>query len=167
MKRLFGLLPSLFLLGGCADDGKRDPPAEPIAFDTVVMHRSACYGFCPVYTITISSSGKVEFSGEQHVAAVGDFTKQIELSEIRRLSKSIGDADFFQLREQYRYESDGCTEWWTDNPTVDIVVIAGDRQHRVSYYYGCTIDVRERIDGLAAVIDEVGETENWIGPRAL
>jgi Domain of unknown function (DUF6438) len=131
---------------------------------SILMHRSACFGFCPVYTVEVLSNGEVRFNGEDHVKLKGRHVAHIAPAEFGVLLQAIERFDFFSLNEQYRYEPDGCTEWWTDNPTVDIVVTRSGSKKRVSYYYGCRgIPAAERIDALSKEIDKVANSTRWIG----
>ena len=128
------------------------------------MHRSACYGTCPVYTVEILSTGGVRFEGEEHVKVAGRQTSRVAPRDFAFLVEAIKRVDFFNLHEQYRFEPDGCTQWRTDNPTVDIVVTdAGTKKH-VSYYYGCGgISVADEIRWLSDTIDEVAGSKRWVG----
>jgi hypothetical protein len=77
---------------------------------------------------------------------------------------AVERANFFDLESSYRYKTDGCKEWWTDNPTVDIVVTRAGVTKHVEYYYGCRgIKVAEDIDALSKVIDKAAKTAQWIG----
>jgi hypothetical protein len=167
MKRSLTALLLVSLVAGCAKQQVRAPIARKPSFDSVVMHRSACYGPCPVYTVHVSSDGAVAFEGEQDVRAIGRHKRMISESALIELSDAIEKAHFVALDEHYLFGPDGCTEWATDNPTVDILVTAGTSQHKVSYYYGCTVSVGQTIDDLSKAIDAAARTAEWVGARAL
>jgi hypothetical protein len=167
MKRSLTALLLVPLVAGCAKQEVVPSDARKPAFDSVVMHRSACYGPCPVYTVHVSSDGAVAFEGEQDVSAIGQRKRIVSGSALLRLSDAIEKANFVALKEHYRFGPDGCTEWATDNPTVDIIVTAGTSQHHVSYYYGCTVSVGQAINDLSKAIDAAAGTAEWVGARAL
>ena len=166
MTRLTALL-LLALVAGCAKQEVPLPIARTPVFDSVVMHRSACFGRCPVYTVHVESDGAVVFDGEQDVSALGKRKRSVVGSAVLRLSDAIEKADFAALNERYRFGPDGCTEWATDNPTVDIIVTTGMSRHHVSYYYGCTVPVGKAIDELSKALDTAAGTAEWVGAGAL
>ena len=167
MERCLTALLLATIVTACAQQGAVPPIARKPTFDSVVMHRSACFGPCPVYTVHIRSDGEVSFEGEQDVIALGQHKHTVAASALLQLSDAIEKASFSSLKEQYRFGPDGCTEWVTDNPTVDIIVAAGTSQHHVSYYYGRTISVGQAIDDLSKAIDTAAGTAAWVGERAL
>jgi hypothetical protein len=160
--RNFSVLFAVATLGCVARDTHRLKLERP-SFDTVTMHRSGCYGHCPVYTVEISYNGQVTFKGEDFV----NHTGSTSVADLARLDQAIADIGFFSLREQYLSWEDGCTTWMTDNATVSILVSAGSRQHRVTYYYGCAIDSGPNIARLSQTIDEVAHARRWVGHGAL
>jgi hypothetical protein len=128
------------------------------------MFRSGCFGECPIYAVKVSADGTVRFDGREFVLDKGIHTDSISRTSVEALAQAIDSIRFDELRESYRYEPDGCKEWWSDNPSVDIVVTRAEGKKHVGYYYGCRgIDVAARIDGLARKIDELSGTARWVG----
>ena len=90
--------------------------------------------------------------------------RNISAADFQKLASLVNSIGFFQLKERYRYEQDGCTTWWSDNPSVDIIVTRDAVKKHVSYYYGCKgLAVAEKIDTLSKEIDRVTGTKKWIG----
>jgi hypothetical protein len=142
--------------------------AQPeLSFDKVTMHRSGCYGRCPVYSVTVSSDGRVAFEGEKFIAVPGRHAGRTSTSELVQLSRAIRDVDFVALRESYQSDADGCRTWTTDQSTVVITVTFQGRSHQVTYYYGCEVDMGPIIDNLSKTIDRVARVKLWVGSRAL
>jgi hypothetical protein len=150
--------------------GQMTAVAETVASDasitSVVLHRSACFGTCAVYTVEVLSNGEVRYSGEEHVKAKGQRTAQIPVDEFKFLVASIGRIGFFALHDRYRSAKDGCPKVWTDNPSADIAVTRAGQTKRVSYYYGCRgLDIFQRIIWLSETIDDVANSAQWVGPE--
>ena len=160
---------AVILLGICACSGNNSirKQAQELSFEKVTMHRSACLGRCPVYTVKVSSNGKVAFHGEKFVASSGKRVGIAYMSDLVRLDQAIAAAGFLSLRREYQSGDDGCTLWVTDQSTVDINVTTGGTAHPVTYYYGCTVDVGPSIDKLSKTIDEIARVHQWVGHRAL
>ena len=155
------------LLYGCGGPTASTPQAVAARapeITSVVMHRSACFGPCPIYTVEILSTGDVRFDGQGHVKVPGHQTARIAPNDFGFLVQAIERVDFFNLHDQYMFKPDGCAEWWTDNPTVDIVVTRAGKKKHVSYYYGCRgLSVAKQIGWLSDTIDHVSNSGQWIG----
>ena len=151
-------------LCGCASPGLRPDEGERLSFDTLVMNRSACLGRCPVYSVEVTSKGNVTFRGERFVALPGTHTGFARNTDVSRLDRALADENFFSLNQP---DLDACTVSVTDNPTVEIVVVNGRSNHRVSYYYGCETPAGAGLDRLSKVVDEVAGTRRWVRSGAL
>ena len=137
--------------------------SEP-KISAIRIRRSTCFGSCPAYELEISANGKVKFVGDKFVDQTGFHTSQIDPSAFTQIEARVRAIKFFELRESYRYEPDGCTSWATDNPTVAIIVSAGDSEKSVSYYFGCRgLPVGPQLISLADLVDNLGDSKKWIG----
>ncbi|WP_349810750.1 DUF6438 domain-containing protein [Xanthomonas dyei] len=146
----------------------QDTPSTATASDSeilsVTMHRSGCYGPCPIYTVTASADGSVSFDGERDVKVKGASRGSITKDDYAYLVRSIKRLQFSTWKDQYRFEKDGCKSVWTDNPTVDIVATSKTKKKHVSYYYGCRgFALPSKIDLLSKIIDDVADTQKWVG----
>jgi Domain of unknown function (DUF6438) len=151
--------------------GQIASPAEPGAaaptITSVLLHRSACFGSCSVYSVEVLSNGEVRYNGQEHVKTKGHRTAHISADDFNFLVTSIGRVGFFALNDRYRFETDGCPSVRTDNPTVDIVVTQAEQKKRVSYYYGCRgLGIYQRIIWLSETIDDVANSAQWVGAEA-
>jgi Domain of unknown function (DUF6438) len=139
--------------------------ASNAAITSVVLHRTACYGTCPVYSVEVRSNGEVRYSGEQHVKVEGRRTAQISADEFDFLVTSIKRIGFFELKDRYKSQEDGCLKVWTDNPSIDIAVTRAGQKKHVEYYYGCRgLEIFQRIIWLSSTIDDVANSVQWLGP---
>jgi hypothetical protein len=128
------------------------------------MHRSGCFGFCPIYEVEVTEQGAVTFSGHRFVDKMGKHHGKVTPSQFQQLAALVTRIGFFKLQDRYRYKQDGCATWATDNPTVDIIVTQGSKKKHVSYYYGCGgLSVAKQIVALSEAIDKVTGTSVWIG----
>ncbi len=169
MSILFGLIAmscmSMALASSAASTGP--VPARSGAnggITSILMHRSGCYGFCPVYEVEISEQGDVSFDGHRFVEKTGKQHSKVTPNEFQQLVAMVEQIDFFKLQDRYRYEQDGCSEWLSDFPTADIIVTKGSEKKHVSYYYGCKgPSVANQIVALSEAIDKATGTSAWIG----
>ena len=92
--------------------------------ETITLERQPCFGFCPVYTLTIHGDGQVEYDGLNHVEVTGPQTAAIDPAAVssavaiasshehpRRYPKPFGqrpnlpDVEFPLAAQQFRYDS--------------------------------------------------------------
>lgn len=62
---------------------------------------TACFGSCPIYTLSIDESGKAEYIGSRFVEAIGNRAAQLPQSEIDSLKLVLIQNDFFGLDSIY------------------------------------------------------------------
>jgi hypothetical protein len=121
----------------------------------ITLSRTACYGFCPVYTVTISGDGQVRYEGRQFVNAVGQRTAAIPREDVERLLARFDEIGFDQLRDEYRGRM-------TDLPTTTITLVRNGRRKAVVDYGGTSVGMPRAVRDLQAEIDRVARTGQWV-----
>ena len=134
-------------VGLVAGNGKAESPVTKIS-----LERTACYGTCPVYKLTVYSDGKVEYEGKDHVKEKGARSSKIDEKFFVRLMKKADEIGFFKLKDRY----DGLV---TDLPTRITTVTKGDVSKAVRNYYGGPKGLHD----LEQLIDEVTNSAQWTG----
>lgn len=75
-----------------------------LKISTLTMRRSACYGKCPEYSITVSSNGQVEYNGTRNATPMGLYKKNIGVEKARVLLQDCVEykvdtcADLYKMR---------------------------------------------------------------------
>jgi hypothetical protein len=67
----------------------------------ITLRRTPCYGPCPVYEVTVSGTGEVEYSGEAHVARAGTHRWKISRRRLQRLAEAFERANYSRLEDRY------------------------------------------------------------------
>ena len=125
----------------------------------IVLERTPCFGTCPVYTLTVHSSGVVEFAGTNHVKTKGAQTGRISAANFAKLAKKIEEIDFFGLRDRYDGKNpDGSGSSVTDLPTRKTTVTRGDETKTVANYFRGPPGLTE----LELLIDELAKSAQWV-----
>ncbi|KPL16777.1 MAG: hypothetical protein AMS26_03445 [Bacteroides sp. SM23_62] len=101
----------------------------------IELQRTACYGFCPVYTVKIDKNGKGLFEGVENVEKIGRFSFSLKKDELAELENTFLRIDFYQLRNIY----DGLV---SDLPTTYITYIRDGRRKKIMDYYGAPATLR-------------------------
>jgi hypothetical protein len=132
--------------------------AEP-PITKIVLERTTCFGACPVYTLSVQSSGRVDFVGTKHVWEAGPHRGKISRADFARLVAKIEEIHFFSLKNRYDGKNaDGSGVTVTDLPTRKTTVTRGGQTKTVENYFRGPAGLKELED----LIDEVAKSSVWI-----
>jgi hypothetical protein len=122
------------------------------------MERGACYGRCPIYKLTISANGTVDYEGIRFVRIEGKRRSKINASQIEELVASIKNADFFSLEDEYVTPA-------TDLPSITLSITL-DGQTKSIWHYGfldCgSENAPQELCELESKIEEVVNSKQWV-----
>jgi Domain of unknown function (DUF6438) len=93
----------------------------------VTLERTACYGTCPIYKVTLSSDGTIIYEGERFVQMMGTYKGTAYGFE--RLAKLILAENYFNLKDEY-------TRPITDMPSAVTSVVRGGKRKTIVDYAG-------------------------------
>ena len=65
------------------------------------IQRTACFGRCPIYTLTVFEGGRVEYFGKKFTPREGRFESTIFPEVIEKLITEAGTYGFFELNNVY------------------------------------------------------------------
>ena len=63
----------------------------------ITLERTACFGTCPIYKLTISGDGKVVYEGEKFVNVLGTQTDEISQEKVKELVDEFDKIGYFSL----------------------------------------------------------------------
>ena len=126
----------------------------------IKLERTACFGECPVYTVTIDARGNVDYNGARSVRVEGRQTDRIPIARVAAILETADRIGFFGLRDQYRVvqNPDGSSTVVTDLPDRFVTITRAGRSKRVEDYFGAP----EALKQLERQIDEAAGTKRWI-----
>lgn len=127
------------------------------------LQRTACYGRCPIHTVTIDGHGTVTYAGERFVRVVGQRTAHIDRSKVASLLATAERIRFFHMRDAYRLieNPDGTVDVVFDRPTTFVSVTVNGRTKRIEDYVGAPASLAE----FEREIDDAAGTKQWVLPR--
>lgn len=64
-------------------------PTQPPAAETISVAVGPCFGFCPVYQITLSPEGTLRFMGKRHTAILGDRSRDAGRPKYDALARDL------------------------------------------------------------------------------
>ena len=131
--------------------------------DQITLARSACFGTCPVYQLTIKSDGRVTFEGKRFTKTTGIANGTISSRDFRSLVNEFEKINYFSLADAYTPGTKECPQRITDLPSADTSIRLNGKTKSVAHYHGCgTEGVLGKLTALEDRIDEVAGTQKWI-----
>jgi len=130
----------------------------------ITLERTACYGFCPVYKLTITADGAVVFEGRRFVKQEGATVKSVISREgLKQLMAEFDRVKFFSLEDDYMDNPRVCAEKETDNPSAFTSIRINGKSKTVRHYHGCSgPKVPRELTELENKIDEIVNTAQWL-----
>jgi hypothetical protein len=91
----------------------------------VTLERTACYGSCPIYKVTLRRDGTISYKGEEFVELKGAYEGKVYGFE--RLAQLILSNGYFSLKNNYTINA-------TDLPSTITTVVSGGKRKTVTNY---------------------------------
>ena len=124
----------------------------------LTLERTACYGRCPIYKVTVLRDGTVQWEGERFVKTTGKASAKLSAATMTGLAKAFARAGFFALQDKYeRYDV-------TDNPSAIVSFDDGTHKKTIRHYHGDT-SAPKALYELEDRIDQLANTARWIGKQ--
>lgn len=121
----------------------------------IKLERTACFGTCPVYSVTLDAKGNVTFESSNADRTVVRHTDRIPVSEVAALHATARRIGFFELRDSYR-------AMITDLPTTYVTITANGQTKKIEDYFGAPRGLKQ----LEIQIDEAARTNRWLKTQA-
>ncbi len=67
----------------------------------ISLTRGGCYGWCPQYSVRLTSDGKVKYFGGRYVKKLGTFNGAIPTPEFQYLADFVQKADVMAMKDEY------------------------------------------------------------------
>jgi hypothetical protein len=123
------------------------------------LERTACFGTCPMYRLTIYADGRVDWDGRGFVKVKGKAGAHLTPAALAELRRAFAAAGYFELRGPF-----DCYEV-TDNPSANLSYDDGRRTRTIQHYYGCSTKGVAALTTLEDRIDEIVGSVRWVGTR--
>jgi hypothetical protein len=162
MRALRILLPVglVFLLGLPALAADKAPAAAATQSPILAsLERTACYGTCPIYTVTVHTDGTVEYQGKRFVKVMGPQVAKLSPDQVKALREAFAQAKYFELKGTF-----DCLQM-TDLPWAITRYREAGKERSIRHYFGCR-GAPEALKTLERRIDEIVGTERWVGTKA-
>jgi hypothetical protein len=125
----------------------------------ITLERTACFGSCPVYTVSILEDGTVLYNGENFVDVTGEQTTQIPPETVQLMVEAFEKAGYFDWNEVYDNQT------VSDLPTIITSVTRDGETHSISRYVGDS-SAPLALPFLEQWIDLMSNAGMWTGSQA-
>jgi hypothetical protein len=161
---IFGLTLALLAPSvGCNGAGYSDRTVIPqdIPRDLkITLERTECFGFCPVYKLTITADGSVVFEGRRFVKQEGVTISSVSPERLKQLMAEFDRVNFFSLEDDYSEIRLSCP---TDQPSAITSIRINGKSKTINHYLGCLEPkVPKGLTELENKIDEIVNTAQWL-----
>ncbi|MFC1947461.1 DUF6438 domain-containing protein [Chloroflexota bacterium] len=144
---------AVLMLGACGNSQSMNN--DNLETVKITLERTECYGFCPVYTLTILGDGTVIYDGKDHVQTLGMIEITIDEAKIEKLVEKFEALDYFSFNNEYTERT------ITDAPTVTTSITLDGKTKTVKHYHG-DFNAPEELGQLEDYIDEIVNSSQWI-----
>lgn len=115
------------------------------------IQRTACFGHCPIYTLTVYKDGTAKLHAEKWLDFEGDFTATVDQKKFDNLMQKAEEVGYFRLQDIYDSES------VTDLPsTITTLRKADELKQIVNRYQG-----PDDLDDFEKYFDELYLKLDW------
>lgn len=121
----------------------------------ITLERTACFGTCPVYTLTIQGDGTVVYDGKEFVKTKGTSETSITQEKIEQLISEFEKVDYFSLNDSYTERT------ITDAQSVITSITIDGKPKTIEHYHG-DFSAPKQLTELEDRIDEIVNSEQWI-----
>lgn len=143
---------------------KKCPAVKVDKLASITLERTACYGTCPVYSVTLRADGLVKWHGVDHVEHTGDETKKVAPILAKAVLEYAATSCFYGMDAAYEYAV-------TDHPHAITTMVASGKKKVVKHYLVSDRIIAdegacappEALSSLESKIDEVAGTRELIG----
>ena len=129
------------------EQAKKDLPDSLV----VRLQRTACFGRCPIYTLSLYKGGTAIYKGEKWVEKEGLYKGRVSESNLNNIISKAKKVGFYEMDNQYD------NEYVTDLPST-ITTLKGESGFKMvaNRYEG-----PELLYELEKLIDEVADSIEW------
>jgi hypothetical protein len=115
------------------------------------IQRTACFGHCPIYTLTVYNDGTAMLHAEKWLDLEGDFTATVDQKKFDNLIQKAEEVGYFELKDVYDSES------VTDLPSTITTLRKGDELKQIVNRYQGPDD----LDDFEKYFDELYLKLDW------
>lgn len=129
--------------------------------EAITLSRGPCFGFCPVYQVSVSPGGRVDFEGIRHTSVIGPRSRSAGKDAYRKVRHSLAE-----LRPETGTSHEfPCPAGHTDTSLLTFEWVSPHGQRTIfRYRMGCPSPHGVRIEKLLAEQLGILQVTEWTRP---
>jgi hypothetical protein len=172
VRRLFAVFATA-ALAACASPTPAPIPPAPeqapqAAITAITFEAGPCYGFCPIFTVTVSANGAIRYQGQRFTALQGAHSLEASPALFQRLSEIAVSPSLPWPRGDVLPGRPTCGMEVSDLPSYRLAV-SGARQRQFNYYAGCSgpeaARARRIVDAVMQALAAHGVPTEGVAPQ--
>lgn len=117
--KILSLFVLLFVIA-CAPSKEAKKNYAVEASNSITLERTACYGTCPVYQVSIFADGKIVYEGKQYVDHIGTYSAKIDKNVALALFAKISTFSWEAYPEKYPIDNYDFPQFHLEYQTNDL-----------------------------------------------
>lgn len=122
----------------------------------ITLKRTACFGTCPIYDVTVYGDGRVVYNGKDFVKAKGKQNSKIPIKEVHQIVNLMQKSNYLKFKDQY------IDMQVTDMPYIYTSLTWNGITKKVERYAGDE-SAPKVLKEIEDRIDKVTNTKQWVG----
>jgi hypothetical protein len=102
---------------------------------TVIYETGPCFGFCPVYRVSVTASGHGLFTGIRNTKVIGKRSFRVSRRQYQAFVRRL--APVRPVGERLLTDQTQCPRFATDMPSVDVRWLTAGLTSHLAYNFGC------------------------------
>ncbi|WP_417481262.1 DUF6438 domain-containing protein [Maricaulis sp.] len=154
-------------LSACATT-QTGPGSTGVAWTEIEIAEGACYGFCPIYTITITPDERYQLNGERFTRHDGRSSGVLEAGSFARIAEILQTHDAAALPADITMNNPAACghTMMSDLPDFRLGLTGPDGRQDIVWYPGCADSpYREALSQIRDQVREVYDYETRVAPK--
>jgi hypothetical protein len=140
------------------------PPRRPAApVQSITYETGPCFGACPVYRLTINSTGSGTFEGLRFTRVTGMRAFRFRPADYQAFARAL--APLRPARGSVRYTGERCRAMATDMPSTEVTWRDRRGPQTLYFYFGCDMQRNRAIAERLRAAPQRLPIGDFIGPR--
>lgn len=127
--------------------------------DWISIERRGCYEMCAQYTLTVTSTGNVEWIGKQEVHRLGPAYRRVDSAAVAQIYSAFAELDWLEIPQSGGGTDEDCS---TDASTTIVSLGRGAVARTLHDYHGCDGEARTRMRALSQQLVDLLAAPGWI-----
>jgi hypothetical protein len=141
-------------------------PAAAAQAQSITYETGPCFGFCPIYRVTVRADGTGLYEGIRHVAVRGQRRFRLTPGQYRAFARHLEPVRPTRGSVRYSTDPDLCGPVTTDMPSAEVIWQRGRTRQGLYFYFGCRRQraIGERLQRAPTLLPMIGP---WIARPAV